>query len=149
MKFLKFYTVALSCFLIGSCVYGPKAERKTPLSYLDGENYATTVEGYSDVLAVPLAIRKEKATQIDGKVLLGEGIAGVPIKNQKVALYSPEGKLLSEVTSGNAGEFRIKSAIRNGSYVLKVVSDSYSGEVPITIKDYTLENVVLKVSANP
>jgi hypothetical protein len=130
--------------LISSCAYGPKAERKTPLSYLSGENYETGPGGQADQLVIPVVKRKEQATLIEGRVFAGEGINTVQVRNVQVGLYDHEGHLLLTSTSAEGGQFQFQAPIRNGKYRLKLNSDRYRGEVPLEVSSYTIKDVLIR-----
>lgn len=130
--------------LISACAYGPKAERKTPMSYLSGESYETGPSGATDQILIPVVKRKEKATLIEGHVLTGEGIESTYLKNVQVGLYALDGTRVHLSTTGEGGEFRIHTPIHNGKYILKLLSNRYGGETPIEVSSYSLANVTIQ-----
>jgi hypothetical protein len=138
------FTVIFWLGVGSACVYGPKAERKTPMSHLSGENYETGPMGGRDQLILPVVKRKEKATLIEGQVLVGEGIEASPLRNVQVGLYDSDDHLIYTSTSGAGGQFRIHTPVQNGKYLLRLVSNQYNGETPIEVTSYTLTNVLIR-----
>jgi|GEM_PF-2094146 len=130
--------------LISSCVYGPKAERKTTLSYLNGENYETTAQAGSDAAVIPIVKRKEKATQIDGVVLTGEGVAATPVKNLSVTFYDAKKKVLKNIFTDEDGRFSFSTQLKNGEYLAKITDDKYAGQTTIDVNSYKPEAIVIK-----
>ncbi len=129
------------------CVYGPKAERKTSLSYLNGESYETASDSGTDKLMVPLIKRKEKLTRIQGSVVSGEGISQIPVKRIPIGIYSQDGKLIQETSTDLDGRFSIAETLNNGRYLLKVTGDKYTGEEILEITSYEIGNVVVRAKS--
>jgi hypothetical protein len=136
----------LACMgFLSSCVYGPKAEKKSPLNVLNGENYDnSSATGQSDQLLVPVVKRKERITRIRGSVVRKEGIADVPLKNVRLELIAGDGKPLEKVATDIYGEFSLSGVFKNGNYVLRVASEKYGGELSFKVEDYEVDHLVVQ-----
>ncbi len=131
--------------MTSGCVYGPKAERKTPLDYLNGENYETSATGGIDHVVVPLIKRKEKSSRITGRVLQGEGISQIPLRNLRLGLFAREGSMIQEATTDNSGNFVFVGVFHNGQYRIQILSTKYVAEQSFDLTSYAVDNLVLRV----
>lgn len=133
--------------LLSSCVYGPKAERKSTLNYLNGENYETTAQAGGDAAVIPIVKRKEKLTHISGVVLIGDGVAATPVKNLSITLYDAKKKVLKNVYTDEDGKFTIADELKNGEYLAKITDDKYAGQTIIDVNSYNPDGIVIKALA--
>jgi hypothetical protein len=128
----------------GGCTYGPKAERKSTLSYLNGEQYITPTEGPTQ-LVVPIVKRRERNTQIKGRVVVKDGAIETPIRYAKVTLLELSGKTVVETMSDLGGEFLLKGAIKNGTYQLVGTLGQKKCLQIIVVDRYELNNVICQL----
>lgn len=122
-------------------MYGPKAERKSPLNVLSGEHYGGGALSPSE-LGVPLLKRKDKSTQVKGRVVIRDGVVEIPLRGIKLNLIYKDKTVLSQ-TSGMNGEFEFIGIIENGSYFIKIEDPKYSGEITLNVDEYTYDGLVV------
>lgn len=133
---------------LGACAYGPKTEKKSPLNILNGENYEQPKTGAvvsSDGVVIPIVKRKERSTEVKGKVMLAAGLGAVPVQGVAVGLFAEDGKMLSNTTSGIGGEFSLKAPVKNGVYKLKTIDEKYSGSYPVAVESYSVTGILFQV----
>lgn len=136
--------IILGCLvLIVSCVTGPRAERKSPLNILNGENYQTGSDGSTDRVVVPILTRKERLTTVAGSVYVQDNLTRIPMRFQTVVLKS-KAKVIFETNSNEKGEYKFTGVLPNGSYTLGAESKEYSGKTAIEISTY--ENLGIDIS---
>jgi hypothetical protein len=131
-----------------SCVVGPKAELKSPLNVLNGENYHGAADGSTDRVVIPIMKAKARLTNVQGLVYTQDAFAQIPMRFQKVQLKARD-KILVETTSNEKGEYRISEVIPNGHYMVMVISDQYRGQAPLHISAYENPNVNIRVDRKP
>lgn len=139
--------------LFSSCAYGPKTEKKSPLNALNGENYVTSAEGgtmgttlNSGGVALPIAMkRKDRATEVQGKVMMQAGLGAVPVQGVEIGLFAEDGKMLANGSSGIGGEFTLRVPVRNGVYKLKTIGDKYEGQYPVAVQSYSVTGILFQV----
>lgn len=132
----------LLVFTLTSCVYGPKVEYKNSLNALNGENYVASQETPPSSLIVVGAKRKERLTEISGKVFLQrEGQLPIVMNKAKMILINPKNEAMQEFTTSAGGEFKIHAVLPNGMYSIKINSTEYSGETKFEVKNYNMKNI--------
>lgn len=134
-------------FLLSSCVYGPKSERKSPLNYLSGDHYETSRTG-SDQYIIPVVKKKEKPTRIEGAVSVKAGMFATPLRHLNLVLLKPNGTQVHEFSTDSEGKFSFSAHLKNGSYQLKIKSEKYSGSLSFEVKSYEVSNLSLIASKN-
>lgn len=146
MKLSKLSVVSFLFFT--GCIMGPKTEKKNALNYLNGENYSQApVQANIVPLLAPVAHTKDRTTVLRGRLLTaGEGIEIYPIKNMTVGLFS-KGKLLQKTNTDKDGAFYFSGVFTNGDYTLRVISQDYKGELPISISTYENNDLVIKTES--
>ncbi len=97
---------------------------------------------------VPAPVRKETVT-ISGRVLTGEGIADIPVKDVKVMLISSENLVMREGKTNASGVFSLSGKIKPGEYRVKVMSSSYRGEEKFQVDGYDVTDLSIVVKGPP
>lgn len=141
----------LLIFLICSCAHGPQTENKSPLNYLNGENYQADVT----VGALPISVnRLERSTLITGQCFFKNpknNKAAVPddynypVKFKRIALMK-DGQILKHAVTDALGNFTINTPLSNGEYLLKSLDKAYQGQMSITITRYQLVDVKFQLN---
>jgi hypothetical protein len=150
-------TTIAAIFLFSACVYGPKAERKSPLNYLNGENYESSPQG-PDKMVVVMAKRKDRTTRLRGRVVRKEGLVEVPVKQARVTLSNAEKATVAEARTDLNGEFALAGVIPNGRYRIAAESEWRSGTKADGIKEermlmtqtidvnaYEIDNIIIRL----
>lgn len=138
-------TILVLLLSLSACAYGPKTEKKSPLNVLNGENYQTAPDGTVDRPVIPIVKRKERTTEVQGKVMLAAGLGAVPVQGVAIGLFAEDGKMLANTTSGIGGEFALKAPVKNGVYKLKTIDDKYSGNYPVAVESYSVSGILFQV----
>ncbi len=125
---------AMSLTLL-SCIVGPKAEKKSALNVLNGENYKTTAAGGVDSVVIPVLRTNERHTKISGRVFVRDSFAKVPLRMQNLHLKSKH-KVVAVTTTDEKGEFLFSDVIKNGAYHIVLESEKYDGQIAISISGY-------------
>lgn len=131
---------ATSIFVTACAVYGPNAESKSPIDILSEKNYNQT----GSVLGVSILKSKKRNTVIEGIAYASEI---KPLKFEKLRLVNSKGETVSETTTRHNGRFEFKDYILNGKYLITIESEKFSGEIPITVDDFLIRNII--ISATP
>ena len=131
-------------FLLSACVYGPKAERKSPLNYLNGEHYEQSPE-FAFKNPAPILKRKDKETEIKGIVQLDAKPLPQPINRATVTLKDSSGKKIADTTTNVNGGFKLHAKIHNGRYSLEVSSRKYYDKKYFTVDKYNIENLIITI----
>ena len=129
------------------CVTGKRAEDKTGLDRLNGENYITDSSAALMVQPViPLYVgdQKQRATKVTGAVWRGEGIGKSPV-GQAVVQIVKDDKVLFEVTSAPDGDFKLFPVLPNGGYTLRAKSGDQSSEMPFFVKGYEVKDLNITI----
>jgi hypothetical protein len=138
---------SLICLLVlsfsGCIVRGPKTENKTPLAALNGKSYDVSEDSGGQRLLVPILTKKDRASVIEGRLEMKNGIASVPLRFVKIGLFDSGEKLVTESTTDPSGIFRLNGIVPNGSYKVKVLSEKYRGSATVDVKDYVTHDVLI------
>lgn len=140
------YAALAGLFLLAGCVTEEK-EPESKLEYLNGEKYKANSPVSVGPVPVATSIeRASKATTITGKVVVGEdALYKRPVRYERIELVRA-GSVVATTSTDEDGSFTIMAELPNGSYELRLVSKTWRGSRPITLKGYELKDVELSAS---
>lgn len=123
----------MGLFILAGCVTGPEKEPKSPLNYLNGDHYQSTVHAGP----VPLVIeRRDVPTTIAGEVRIGDGNFQRPARFVTVKLLRLEREVAS-ATTDEKGAFVFSGNIPDGEYVARVDAGPLGGRRTVVVRGYT------------
>lgn len=132
-------------FLLISCAfYGPKTKDKSPLNKLNGDNYHSDVStGLS-----PLTIQRvQRSTILSGACYfkIKNDDFKYPTKFKEISLLK-DGKVISRAITDQQGHFKFNPQIEDGKYSLSMNNRTYSGEMQIEVRGYSISDLNFEVS---
>lgn len=84
-------------------------------------------------------MQADSVTRVRGHVTLG-GILGDAIRFEKLELVR-NGRIRMTTSSGANGEFEFSGELPDGRYEIRLASDRYQGERPVTIDGFGIEEL--------
>ena len=156
------YLILFLLLFTSSCIVGPKSERKSKLSYLNGELYENSNSGSvsigpvrnipvikrsrsNSIISLPLTTRKNKRTSISGSLnLIINGLPS-PLNRQELIIKDTKGMIVAKTFSHSDGSFKINKVLTNGSYTISIKSNHYKGSTSFEIISYEIKNLNLLV----
>lgn len=137
---MKFLLLITSLFFVGSCMQGPKTEKKSKLNYLSGEHFKAT----DSLNIIPTVVtRREVPSTISGYLLYKTANIPLPLGNKDITLINNKGEVLSKSKTLSDGSFIIKHVLNNGTYTLQISDESYKMKQKISLSGYELKNLNL------
>lgn len=131
-----------SLLLSASCAYGPKDEKSTNLSALNGENYQVQ----TTVLGVPIVERKVKDSVIRGRVIDKQGMFPMPVNGAAVELLDANNRVASTRT-GADGTFQFTGRLQDGVYKIRVLRENKLSELDVKLNGYLADGIELNLSS--
>lgn len=145
--FMNFPYFVILLGILNSCTHGPATENKSPLNYLNGENYqANTTLG-----PIPISVtRVVKNTKIRGQCFFKNPKENnlddfkYPVKYKRIAIIK-DGIKSKETATDSQGYFEFNAIFNNGEYIITISDKDYKGQLTINVESYQLDNIIFQV----
>ncbi|MGE5086916.1 MAG: hypothetical protein ACM3MG_11490 [Bacillota bacterium] len=130
--------------LLAACAHEAETDKNLN-AHLKSDTYEVSAQG-GDELLLHSAAANEVQTTLSG-VLRVRGVRQKFVGPLGVHLVDRDGTIYARTKSNKDGSFILKGILPFGKYTIRIIAKKYRGELPVTVNQGEIKNLVVPVAA--